>query len=311
MQIMPYTAKDLGIGNVYFPDHYKETLKKHERARFLLHKYNMNKTLLLNEAAIDFDTLLGERRIKDMGESELKEMKRKLCLRWAGLTGLEKEVNKLYGPKIEEFISDIYVNLSEGVNHLYTGDLFFDKVVRDAYLDRLEELAADASGLKEDYEKLIENAKPGTKFPDRISNSISSRKEYYELKREIEEGYNKYVEELKEGIFVGYNPNKRSRPKKLMLKPIEELEMFDERFVEEINVDRGVLYLARLAKEFNGNMLFALSAYNAGIGNVYEKKQDPKTGSIIRTPKIPPITETLNFLGGISTIHNLAYSNVI
>jgi len=36
----------------------------------------------------------------------------------------------------------------------------------------------------------------------------------------------------------------------------------------DVNITLGVLYLSKLLKEFNGNQLLALAAYNAGLGKV-------------------------------------------
>ncbi len=44
----------------------------------------------------------------------------------------------------------------------------------------------------------------------------------------------------------------------------------------EVNIRLGVYYLSKLHKEFNGNRILALAAYNAGLGKVQEwYKQNP------------------------------------
>lgn len=54
----------------------------------------------------------------------------------------------------------------------------------------------------------------------------------------------------------------------------EPLKSYDNLFNAETNIKIGTKYYADLLKNYNGNMLLALTAYNAGMGNVNQWIED-------------------------------------
>lgn len=48
----------------------------------------------------------------------------------------------------------------------------------------------------------------------------------------------------------------------------EEIIVTESLYNPEINIKIGTKYYSKLIKKYNNNMLLALAAYNAGIGNV-------------------------------------------
>jgi len=69
-------------------------------------------------------------------------------------------------------------------------------------------------------------------------------------------------------------------------------------FDPEENIEGGIKYLRYLLNKFNGDLSFALAAYNAG----------PKT--VERFRGIPPIPETKNYVKRILSIYNANGSNL-
>lgn len=64
----------------------------------------------------------------------------------------------------------------------------------------------------------------------------------------------------------------------------------------ETNIRYGTWYLASLSKEFSGNTVLTLAAYNAGIGRVQSWLDDwPKDPNAYRIEEIP-ITETREYV---------------
>lgn len=67
----------------------------------------------------------------------------------------------------------------------------------------------------------------------------------------------------------------------------------EDSFNPEHNIYGGVKYLKRLLDKYNGNIEFALAAYNAGARNVFKYKG------------VPPYAETKKYIKKVSALHEM------
>lgn len=65
----------------------------------------------------------------------------------------------------------------------------------------------------------------------------------------------------------------------------------------DLNIRIGTKYLQRLVKRYDGDLMFTLSAYNAGMGNVSKwKKSIPFTDDILLNVELIPFNETKKYV---------------
>jgi soluble lytic murein transglycosylase len=67
-------------------------------------------------------------------------------------------------------------------------------------------------------------------------------------------------------------------------------------FKPEANIQIGCWYVAKLIKQYEGNLNVALAAYNAGPGNVYKWRNDPKYSFDGKTLYNIPFKETSSYV---------------
>lgn len=78
----------------------------------------------------------------------------------------------------------------------------------------------------------------------------------------------------------------------------------DQLFIPEVNINMGAWYLADLDREFNGNVILMLAAYNGGPGNVMEWMAADKTGGIKEIDQIP-FPETRLYIEKVLLYHKI------
>lgn len=78
---------------------------------------------------------------------------------------------------------------------------------------------------------------------------------------------------------------------------VNEEEFYDP----DVNIRLGYYYLAKLSREFNGNMIFALAAYNAGLTNAktWAKAYHGEPDQVVI--RSIPFAETRGFIRGVLT----------
>lgn len=70
----------------------------------------------------------------------------------------------------------------------------------------------------------------------------------------------------------------------------------DSLFKPEANIQIGCWYVAKLIKQYEGNLNVALAAYNAGSGNVHKWRNDPKYSLDGKTLYNIPFRETSSYV---------------
>lgn len=84
---------------------------------------------------------------------------------------------------------------------------------------------------------------------------------------------------------------------KLGIRPFTNSDLYDP----EVNIRIGLYYLARLRKEFDGNIPLTLAAYNGGKGNVKKwlKERENMSATEYYNINSIPFPETRNFVQAV------------
>ncbi len=70
----------------------------------------------------------------------------------------------------------------------------------------------------------------------------------------------------------------------------------DQLFIPEVNIDIGAWYVAKLEKQYEGDISTLLAAYNAGTGNVYKWRNNKEYSLDGVTLDYIPFGETRNYI---------------
>ncbi|NIO21563.1 MAG: transglycosylase SLT domain-containing protein [Candidatus Aenigmarchaeota archaeon] len=319
MQFMTETAKDMGIENVYSPGYYKQVLKEHEQAKNILKRADLYKDLSVGEARMDMRAILRKRkkRVTELSKREVKEMEQKLYRHWSNLESLG-EIVDLAGDEATKIVLDFYdmfenrlKDFQEGLLEMVTGRGFgkIEETYQEA-LYNFNSILDEFSVLEEYRELLSDKAKHGSRVMNRIFESAFKREEYEEKMREVRKGYERYIDEVRAGVFVNYRSGMSYWKGRFKLKKPSERSEFDGRFNERTNTDKGVKYDALLAKRFNGNMAYAMCAFNSGPDNVYLELQT-NSGKKIYMLRIPFFRETVRYWDNIYNNFNQWYLSIV
>ena len=308
LQFMPYTAEEMGMENIYHPEYYKIARKKYRDANRAMRISNVYSDLLMEEARRDMKRVLNrmKRGPGDLSKGEIKEIRRELYRSWSGLSSAGRLVD-VAEEESSEFLADSFGVLKESLNSLYEGLLDFVKrgsadKIEEAYhtgMYMLEDLFDELSALQDYYGEIDRKRRRETNILNRIFDLVLEEEKYEEIMKDVKGGYERYIDELRKGIFVNYRSGLRYRKGRFTLKEPEEIRKFDERFHEAANIDKGVKHDAALARKFHGNMAYAMCAFNSGVNNVYKTSRDPRTGKTIRITRIPFIRETITYWDNI------------
>lgn len=77
----------------------------------------------------------------------------------------------------------------------------------------------------------------------------------------------------------------------------------EDLYKPEVNINFGCWYLADLSKEFNGDVILVLAAYNGGRGNVQKWLSDHRLSGNIRQIDQIPFPETQKFVNSVLTLY--------
>jgi len=308
LQIMAPTAKDLGIKNVHYPSEYRKTMRRHEDAKRASERSNFYRNLSVGNARMNVRAFAKKRgkRIIDMTRKEIGEMESQFYRDWSGL-GESSEMVDFTGEEVQDLLLESYgmfdesvKDLQEGIMKLFTrGDM---KRIGEAYEDalyRFDHLLEELSVIQKYYEAIMEKRKDPAIAVKHLFQSALKGEESAEIMREVMEGYGKYTDEVRFGIFSDYRPGRGYRKGMFKLKPPSERLAFEGRSHERTNIDSGVKYDALLTRRLGGNVAYSMCAFNSGFNNVCRTVNSKTTGKEIKIFQIPFIRETVRYWDNI------------
>lgn len=137
-------------------------------------------------------------------------------------------------------------------------------------------------------------------YPLEYSDAISKYSEEFELGEYIVMG----VISAESGFDVDAESHKAAKglmqiKEETALWCIDNLQLDVDKekiFMPEENIYIGCAYLAYLENLYDGNIVLALAAYNAGLGNVNKWLNDPRYSDKEGTLKTIPFAETQNYV---------------